>query len=194
MVGDSRVPSPSGRGEGQRCRRRNWVHAVGGISGVRERDMSRKNSQRKHGTTRGSPRPAGTAKAHRITSTAGKSGRAREWGGWGRLSVDGPGQNNPDRSEGPWGRATQVALMAVRRRVRCLDTDRGLDRDHVACERRQQTWMRDSWTCRGKAPSEMPTLEPYWGKPAVRNLRGDAGNVGIIRSPLRACVPPDFIP
>src|SRR5512137_245306 len=54
MVGDSRVPSPSGRGEGQRCRRRNWVHAAGGISGVRERDMSRKNSQRKHGTTRGS--------------------------------------------------------------------------------------------------------------------------------------------
>jgi hypothetical protein len=31
-------------------------------------------------------------------------------------------------------------------------------------------------------------LEPYWGKPAVRNLRGDDGNVGIIRSPLRAIV------
>jgi len=23
--------------------------------------------------------------------------------GWGRLSEDGPGQNNPDPSEGPWG-------------------------------------------------------------------------------------------
>jgi hypothetical protein len=34
-----------------------------------------------------------------------KSGCAREWGGWGRLSDDGPGQHNPDRSEGPWGRA-----------------------------------------------------------------------------------------
>ena len=43
----------------------------------------------------------------------------------------------------------------------------------------------------GKAPSEMSALEPYWGKPAVRNLRGDDGNVGIIRSPVRAIVPPD---
>ena len=31
----------------------------------------------------------------------------------------------------------------------------------------------------------------YWGKPAVRNDRGDGGNVGIIRSPLRATVLPD---
>jgi hypothetical protein len=34
-------------------------------------------------------------------------------------------------------------------------------------------------------------LEPYWGKLAVRNLRGDDGNVGIIRSPVRAIVLPD---
>src|SRR5262249_53387184 len=39
----------------------------------------------------------------------------------------------------------------------------------------------------------MPALEPYWGKPAVRNLRGDDGNVGIIRSPLRAIVLPDQV-
>jgi stage V sporulation protein G len=37
----------------------------------------------------------------------------------------------------------------------------------------------------------MPVLEPYWGKPAVRNLRGEDGNVGIIRSPLRAILLPD---
>jgi len=24
----------------------------------------------------------------------------------------------------------------------------------------------------GQAPSDKPALEPYWGKPAVRNLRG----------------------
>ena len=36
-----------------------------------------------------------------------------------------------------------------------------------------------------------PALEPYWGKPAVRNLRGDDVNVGIIRSPVRAIVLPD---
>jgi hypothetical protein len=43
----------------------------------------------------------------------------------------------------------------------------------------------------GKAPSDRPALEPYWGKPAVRNLRGDDGNGGIIRSPQRAIVLPD---
>jgi hypothetical protein len=32
----------------------------------------------------------------------------------------------------------------------------------------------------------MLALKPYWGKPAVRNFRGGDGNVGIIRSPVRA--------
>ena len=43
----------------------------------------------------------------------------------------------------------------------------------------------------GKALSEMLALKPYWGKPAVRHFRGGDGNVGIIRSPLRATVLPD---
>ena len=30
----------------------------------------------------------------------------------------------------------------------------------------------------------MPNFQPYWGKPAVRNDRGDHGNGGIIRSPI----------
>src|SRR5438067_283561 len=34
----------------------------------------------------------------------------------------------------------------------------------------------------GKAPSEMSALQPYRGKPAVRNDRGDRGNVGIIEA------------
>src|ERR1700751_2129379 len=42
-----------------------------------------------------------------------------------------------------------------------------------------------------KAPSEMPAFQPYRGKPALRNDRGDRGNVGIIRSPLRASILPD---
>src|SRR4051812_22034766 len=37
----------------------------------------------------------------------------------------------------------------------------------------------------------MPAFQPYWGKPAVRNERGDRGNVGIIRSPVRASILPD---
>ena len=46
--------------------------------------------------------------------------------------------------------------------------------------------------CTGKTLSDMPAFQPYWGKPAVRNDRGDGGNVGIIRSPLRATVLPDW--
>ena len=48
-----------------------------------------------------------------------------------------------------------------------------------------------SGTC-AKALSDRPAFQPYWGKPTVRNDRGDGGNVGIIRSPLRATVLPDL--
>ena len=34
-------------------------------------------------------------------------------------------------------------------------------------------------------------MQPYWGKLTVRNDRGDRGNVGIIRSPIRASILPD---
>jgi len=42
-----------------------------------------------------------------------------------------------------------------------------------------------------KVPSEMPAFKPYWGKPTVRNFRGGDGDVGIIRSPVRAITVPD---
>jgi hypothetical protein len=45
------------------------------------------------------------AKASRISRGTVKSRCAREWGGWGQVSDDGSGQNNPSRSEDPWGRA-----------------------------------------------------------------------------------------
>ena len=73
------------------------------LPGVIEDGMSGENGQRKPGTARGSPRRSRTAKALRISCQAVKSRCAREWGGWGRLSDDGPGQNNPDPSECPWG-------------------------------------------------------------------------------------------
>jgi hypothetical protein len=44
---------------------------------------------------------------------------------------------------------------------------------------------------RRKVVLDMLALKPYWGKPAVRNFREGDGNVGIIRSPLRAIVLPD---
>jgi hypothetical protein len=45
----------------------------------------------------------------------------------------------------------------------------------------------------GEGPFDMPALKPYWGKPAVRNFRGDDGNVGIIRRPVRAIALPDSV-
>ena len=50
--------------------------------------------------------------------------------------------------------------------------------------------MANRWL--GKASSDIPALKPYWGKPAVRNFRGGDGNVGIIRSPVRAIALPDY--
>ena len=44
-----------------------------------------------------------------------------------------------------------------------------------------------------EGPSDIPALKPYWGKPAVRNFRGDHGDVGIIRSPVRAMVLPGIL-
>ena len=43
-----------------------------------------------------------------------------------------------------------------------------------------------------QARSDMLALKPYWGKPTVRNFREGDGNVGIIRSPLRAITLPDI--
>ena len=54
-------------------------------------------------------------------------GCACEWGGWGRISIDGPRQNNSDRSEGPWGRAAVAARTEVLKRIVFPDTERGRD-------------------------------------------------------------------
>jgi hypothetical protein len=125
-----------------------------------------------------------TAKATRISRETVKSGCAREWGGWGRLSDDGPGQNNPDRSEGPWGRAGWPARTEVLTSASSLTQSR-----ESRWQRRARRTMANQFA--GKAASERPALKPYRGKPAVRNFRGGNGNVGIIRSPVRAIALPD---
>jgi hypothetical protein len=53
----------------------------------------------------------------------------------------------------------------------------------------EKGWVRcgsHSGASIGKALCDMPALKPYWGRPALRNFRGNDGNVGIVRSPLRA--------
>jgi len=119
-----------------------------------------------------------------------KSGCACEWGGWGRLSEDGPGQKNPDRSEGPWGRAAE----SLKRR--CTSAHRppaqNGDQTRAAGSTKDDGKLIDARiVSHGKALSDTPALKPYWGKPAVRNFREGNGNVGIMRSPLRAIALPD---
>ena len=158
MAGQSRVPSLTNRGEG-RCRRRrvNWEQAADGLSGDVEDGMSGQTGQRKHGTTRGSPRRSRTAKASRITGLVGKSRRACEWGGWGRISDDGPGQKNPDRSEGPWGRAAKAARMVVRCKATDLTLSRIFRYGCWAHEGRMQTNLREG--CAGSRPDRRASGE-----------------------------------
>ena len=69
-------------------------------------------------------------------------------------------------------------------------TERGAN---AISEVHEGRWQTDRWgrpRAAGKAPPDTPALKPYWGKPAVRNFRGDHGNGGIIRSPIRAMVLP----
>src|SRR3979411_413661 len=81
------------------------------------------------------------------------------------------------------------------------DTERDYRSDHAVHEGRRQTGRRSAHAgsrlklmdAFGKAPPDMPAFQPYWGKPAVRNDREDRGNVGIIRSPIRASIPPDHL-
>jgi hypothetical protein len=163
--------------------------------------MSGRNGQRKPGTTRGSPRRSRTAKAARISRPAVKSRCASEWGGWGRLSVDGPGHYNPAPSEGPWGGGL---LNPPRRWITESSARHRAGAPNLATEstkggrkpncRRGMPGAGFTWCCLGKAPSERPAFQPYWGKPAVRNDRGGRGNVGIIRSPVRASALPNWEP
>src|ERR1700676_1451912 len=88
--------------------------------------------------------------------------------------------------------------MAVRNRV-CGPTQCGITAMTPRCTKSGgkldggQRMPGAGLSCRRsrKAPLGKPTFQPYWGKPAVRNDRGDRGNVGIIRSPIRASILPD---
>src|SRR6202163_4646187 len=178
------------------CRHRDTGQvAMFEFPGVGEDGMSGRNVQRKLGTTRGSPRRSRTAKASRISRYAVKSRCAREWGGWGRLSDDGPGHYNPDPSEGPWGRWSIPphggAVIA--------STDPTLCGSTLKHEGRRQTGRRSAYAgsrlklidASGRSRLPRQPFSRTEGKPAVRNVRGDRGNVGIIRSPVRATILPD---
>src|SRR5215467_15291672 len=150
----------------------NWTITMTELPGVIEGGMPGKNGQRKPGTTRGSPSRSRTAKASRISRPAVKSRCAREWGGWGRLSDDRPGQHNPDSSEDPWGGGLPALHGGASGRNR-PDTERDIRGYDGMHEGRKQT---NAWSAYAGSrlelsdalgrPSETPSFQPYWGKPA----------------------------
>jgi hypothetical protein len=87
----------------RRCRHRSSGLAMIELPGLIESGMPTRNSQRKPGTTGGSPRRYRTAKTLRLICSAVKSRCARGWGGWRRLSDDGSRRHNSDKNEDPWG-------------------------------------------------------------------------------------------
>ena len=94
----------------------------------------------------------------------------------------------------PWGRAADAARMTVLVRA----TPPAQHGDSVSAsgeyEGGMQTRRRDTWPPHGQAPLDMSALKPYRGKLAVRNFRGDDGDVGIIRSQVRAIALPGSQP
>jgi len=173
-----------------------WTETMIELPEVREGGMSGRIEQRKPGTTRGSPRRSRTAKASRISRHAVKSRCAHEWDGWGRLSDDGPGHYNPNPSEDPWGGGV-ITLQGGAQSSARPDTVRDNRSDYEAREGRMQTGRRTEYAgSKLKPPTTWEgaawkaSLAAYWGKPAVRNDRGDRGNVGIIRSPVSASILP----
>jgi hypothetical protein len=175
-VEQSKVPSPEGRGGRRRIlsMKPGWKQSMD-PPGTDEDGRVRRNAGESSEPLVGGPgRPVvGTAQAAHITCRAGKLWRASEWSGWGRISVDGAGQHNPGRSEGPWGRAAgplarrrRATRVAPRLRARTM---RLAGDAKVGCKPRRGA---DRSAPPGKAPTERPALEPYRGKPAVRNLRG----------------------
>jgi hypothetical protein len=119
------------------------------LPGVIESGMPGRSGQRKPGTARGSPRRSRTAKALRISRPAVKSQCAREWGGWGRLSDDGPGQHNPDPSEDPWGGGLPTLHGGASARNR-PDTERDI-RGYERGARRAEANPSGASACREQA-------------------------------------------
>jgi hypothetical protein len=95
----------------------------------------------------------------------------------------------------PWGREAGPLAQRPEEARTSLDSEPGkcsvAEFGEGQRKLRRDTGMRGTRLtverCR-KALSDMLALKPYWGKPAVRNFRGDDGNVGIMRSPVRAIV------
>src|SRR6516165_5406567 len=176
-----------------------------GLPGVAGDGMPGKNVQRKLGTTRGSPRRSRTAKASRISRYAAKSRCVHEWGGWGRLSDDGPGHYNPDPSEDPWGMWSHFMWS------HCNGGAQSSPQGPTQCGANDEVTRRAK---DGRKPGDGQRnagsrlkLEAVLGRPRPKGqpssrtgenspygmIGGIEEAFGIIRSPVRASILPDLV-
>src|SRR6516225_5414167 len=89
----------------------------------------------------------------------------------------------------------ETVCTVVHQRTASLDSERGIDEGSEVHEGRRQTVRRELHSqSTGRPRLKLPAFQPDWRKSAVRNDRGDDGNGGIIRSPIRAIVLPDRTP
>ncbi len=150
----------------------------------------RKERQRKRGTTRRSPRRNVHSEGISYKPRSGEIGMCLRVGRMGPQV-----RMERDRTTRSGARAPGVERQRPLER-RCSSAQR------PPAQNGELTMAAGSTKDDGK-PSEarkrrtgrpcliVPALKPYWGKPAVRNFREGNGNVGIIRSPLRAFALPD---
>ena len=89
----------------------------------------------------------------------------------------------------------ETVCTVVHQRTASLDSERGIDDGSQVHEGRRQTVRRElNSQSTGRPRLKLPAFQPDRRKSAVRNDRGDDGNGGIIRSPIRAIVLPDRVP
>src|SRR5947207_5893913 len=99
----------------------------------------------------------------------------------------------------PWGREARASRTAARRgaaRLGLRARPEGPQRKRAKgrCKPSSDAGMPGAGLTAeqpGKARSDRLALKPYRGKPAVRNFREGDGDVGIMRSPVRAIALPD---
>src|SRR5207249_4515186 len=102
----------------------------------------------------------------------------------------------------PWGREARASRTAARRgaaRLGLRARPEGPQRKRAKgrCKPSSDAGMPGAGLTAeafGKARSDRLALKPYRGKPAVRNFREGDGDVGIMRSPLRAIALPALGP
>jgi hypothetical protein len=191
----------SGLCDGRCARRSNWAQAGERSPGVGAGRQSKRDWQPKQGRSRGSRRALPSSEGPWYKRRpAVKSVGAGETGGWGRSKRGGAETaelGSEPRAPGDQWREGRGGLF---RNVR--------EGYHPGCTKGSGTRLHAKGRGKpgsvegmpgagltsarfGQARSERLALKPYWGEPTVRNFRGGGGDVGIIRSPVRATALPD---